>query len=395
MNSRLNVSDLLRVGSVGFRARRLRAVLSALGISLGIGSIVGILGVSASSQADLLAQLDRLGTNLLTVAPGQAVGGGNAVLPATAPGMIRRVGPVQQVAATGVISSVTVRRTDKIPSFLTGGVSVRASDITLLQTLGGRIRHGAFLNRATAKYPAAVLGASAADYLGLTNLRYHVQIYVGGQWFAVIGILDPLTLAPELDRSILIGYPAAETYLGFDGRYTAIYLRTDPDQVANVEAVLARTANPAHPEQVNVSRPSDVLAARAAAKGAYTALFIALGSVALLVGAVGIANVMFISVLERRSEIGLRRALGGTKLHIGLQFLTESLLLAAIGGSVGVLFGGIATAIYAVANQSPLVIPIVAVWTGLISALIVGALAGLYPALRAARQSPAEALRAV
>jgi len=395
VNSRLNSLDVLRVGSVGLRARRLRAALSALGISLGIGAIVGVLSISASSQADLLAQLDRLGTNLLTVGPGQALGGGNASLPATAPGMIRRVGPVQQVSATGIVADATARRTDKIPRFLTGGVSVRASDVNLVQTLGGTVGHGVFLNSATGQYPAAVLGRSTADYLGIVDLRQGVQIYVGDQWFTIVGILDRLTLAPELDRSILVGYPAAEKYLHFDGHYSVIYLRTDPEQVADVESVLARTANPAHPEQVDVSRPSDVLTARAAAKGAYTTLFIALGSVALLVGGVGIANVMFISVLERRSEIGLRRALGATKFHVGLQFLTESLLLSAVGGGLGVVLGGAATLVYAIGNHSNVVIPSLAISVGLTAALLVGALAGLYPAMRAARFSPAEALRTV
>lgn len=393
MTSRLTFRDVFRVGSLGLRSRRLRALLSALGIGIGIAAIVGVLGVSASSQALLLAQLDALGTNLLTVSPGQALGGGQAYLPQTAPGMIRRVGPVLTVAANGLVPDVHVFRTDKIPAVESGGISVRATDANLPQTLGARLQHGTFLNAATARYPAVVLGASTAQHLGITDLRYPVEVYLGRQRFTVIGILQPVVLAPNLDRSALVGYPAAQRYLHFDGEYTTVYLRADPEQVPDVQAVLARSANPAHPEEVQVSRPSDVLAARVAAQGAYTSLFIGLGAVALLVGGVAIANTMLTAVLERRSEIGLRRALGATEAQVGLQFLTESLLLSGLGGLAGVLLGSLATTVYALSNHWMVVIPLLAVWGGMAAALLVGAVAGLYPALRAARLTPTEALR--
>jgi len=395
VNSRLTFPDLFRVGSLGLRSRRLRALLSALGVSIGIAAIVGVLGISASSQARLLAQLDALGTNLLTVAPGQALGGSQAYLPQAAPGMIRRVGPVLTVSGTGLVPNAQVFRTDKIPRVESGGISVRAADVNLLQTLGATLQHGTFLNPATAQYPAVVLGASAAQYLGISDAEYPIQVYLGGQWFTVIGILQPVALAPTLDRSALVGYPAAQRYLHFDGEYTTVYLRTDPNQVADVQAVLARTANPNHPEEVAVSRPSDVLAARVAAQGAYTSLFIGLGAVALLVGGVAIANTMLTAVLERRSEIGLRRALGATETHVGLQFLTESLLLSGMGGLAGVLLGSLATTVYALSNHWIVVVPLLAVWSGMASALLVGGVAGLYPATRAARLTPTEALRTV
>jgi putative ABC transport system permease protein len=368
-------------------------MLSGLGISIGIAAMVGVLGISASSQARLIAQLDALGTNLLSVAPGQSLAGAQSYLPRTAPGMIRRVGPVLAVSATGVLPDVHVFRSDKIPAVETGGIAVRATDVNLVQTLTAGMQRGTFLNAATAQYPAVVLGASTARYLGITDLHYPVQVYLGGKWFTVVGILQPAALAPVLDRSVLIGYPAAEHYLHFDGEYTTVFLRTDPTQVSDVQAVLARTANPAHPEEVEVSRPSDVLAARAVAQSAYTSLFIGLGAVALVVGGVAIANTMLTAVLERRGEIGLRRALGATEGHVGLQFLTESLLLSGLGGLAGVLLGSLATAAYALTNHWTVVIPPLAIWGGMGSALLVGAVAGLYPALRAARLSPTEALR--
>jgi putative ABC transport system permease protein len=388
---RLGLRDLIVVGAGGLTTRRLRAGLSALGVAIGIAAIVAVLGISSSSKADLLAQLDRLGTNLLTVAPGQTFGGDTATLPLQAVGMIRRIRPVQQAAATATISNTAIYRNDHIPAEETGGLSVAAADLKLPQAVGATLAKGRWLNAATARYPATVLGATTAAQLGVD--RIGSQVWLGGHWFTVVGILNPVTLAPELDRAALIGLPAAKQLFGADGSPSTIYVRADPDQVSDVQGVLAATANPEHPNEVQVSRPSDALAAQAAAKSALNSLLLGLGGVALLVGGVGIANVMVIGVLERRSEIGLRRALGATKGHIRTQFVVESLLLALLGGAGGVALGALVTAAYATQKHWQVVVPLSGVAGGVGVALALGALAGLYPAIRAARLAPTDALR--
>jgi putative ABC transport system permease protein len=391
---RLRAGDLARVASVGLRTRKLRAALSALGIAIGVAAIVAVLGLSSSSQAGLLAQIDRLGTNLLTVANGQDLLGKTVELPTAAPAMISRIGPVTVVQDTGA-TGASAYRSPYIPAIETNALSVQAATLGLPAAVGTGIAQGRYLNAATAREPVAVLGAAAATRLGIPRIYPGMRIWVGHQWFYVTGILKPATLAPEIDASVLVGFPAAETYLGFDGHPSTIYVRSATSQVPAVQSVLAATANPENPSQVSVSRPSDALVARAEANSAFNGLFLGLGAVALLVGAVGVANIMIISVLERRSEIGLRRALGATKNHIRVQFLSEAMLLALAGGAAGVAAGVIATGIYASGKHWAIVIPALAWAGGLASALIIGVIAGLVPALRAARMSPTQALWAV
>jgi putative ABC transport system permease protein len=391
---RLRPADLARVASVGLRTRKLRAGLSALGIAIGVAAIVAVLGLSASSSAGLLAEIAKLGTNLLTVTNGQTLFGGTAELPTAAPAMIARTPAVTAVQATGTVDA-KVYRSPLIPAINTNGLGVQAASLGLPAAVGTSIAQGHYLNAATAREPVAVLGAAAAQRLGVDRIWPGERIWLGGQWFYLAGILRPAVLAPELDSSVLVGFPAARRYLHFDGHPSTIYLRAETSQVTNVQALLAAAANPENPSQVAVSQPSAALVAQAEAKTALNGLFLGLGAVALLVGAVGVANIMVISVLERRSEIGLRRALGATKGHIRTQFLAEAILLALAGGAVGVAAGAAATAIYATTKGWATVIPAAAWAGGLSAALLIGAAAGLLPALRAARLSPTQALWAL
>ena len=392
--ARLKGGDLARVASVGLRTRRLRAALSALGIAIGVAAIVAVLGLSSSSQAGLLAEIDRLGTNLLTVTNGQSVTGQNVELPLRAPAMIGRIGPVWQVQYIGT-TTANAYRTPLIPKVQTSGLSVDAASLGLPRAVGTTVYQGRYLNPATAREPVCVLGAAAAQRLGIDRIYRGERVWVGGMWFYVTGILKPAVLAPEIDNAVLVGFPAAERYLGMDGHPSTIYVRAQTSQVAAVQSLLAQTANPENPSGVDVSQPSAVLTARADAKGAFNGLFLGLGAVALLVGAIGVANIMIISVLERRSEIGLRRALGATRRQIRTQFLTEAILLALAGGAAGVAAGGIATTVYATTKHWTVVIPTQAWAGGITAAIAIGALAGLLPAIRAASLSPTEALRTV
>ena len=214
---RLRPADLARVASVGLRTRKLRASLSALGIAIGVAAIVAVLGLSTSSQAGLLAEIDALGTNLLTVTNGQTLAGGTAELPVAAPGMISRIGPVTAVQDTGTISGVSAYRNPRIPAVNTNGLAVRAATLGLPQAVATSVAQGSYLNAATAAEPVAVLGAAAATRLGIDRIYPGERIWVGHQWFYLAGILKPAILAPEVDTSVLIGFQAARTYLGFDG----------------------------------------------------------------------------------------------------------------------------------------------------------------------------------
>jgi len=396
--SRLLPADVLRVASVGLRTRRVRAALSALGVAIGIAAMVAVLGISESSKAGLVAQLNELGTNLLTVAPGQTFLGKSAELPEAAERAARNLSSVRSAAAVTAIASASVRRNRYIEAAETGGIGVYAADPELLATLGGRVLEGHFLDPANERYPLVVLGSVAAQRLGVTSLTVDgrgVEVYLGNTWFTVAGVIGPQPLAPEIERAALIGYPIAHDLFGTSRHASMLYVRADPERVPEADALLAATADPQNPENTTVSRPSAALQARADAQSTLTAVFLGLGAVALLVGGVGIANVMVISVLERRPEIGLRRALGARAVHIGVQFLGESILLSALGGLAGIALGAAATAGYARVQGWIVVVPVLAVAGGVVLALMLGALAGVYPAVRAARLAPAAALRSV
>ena len=392
---RLGPRDALRVAATGLRARPLRAVLSALGIAIGIAAMVAVVGISASSRAEIDRELRALGTNLLTVQAGESLRGGPAKLPEESVDMVARIGPVRSVSAIGAIDDAFVYRNDQIDELVTNGIITMAARPDLLNAVGGEVASGRWLDDALATYPTVVLGATTADRLGISQTDGSVAVWLGGEWFTVVGILQPSLLAPELDPAALVGWTVAEELLGYDGAPTTLYERSPESQVEEVRAVLPASANPENPEEITVSRPSDALAAQAAADETLITLLLALGGVALLVGGIGVANTMVIAVLERRSEIGLRRALGATRGHIRVQFLGESVLLAGLGGIGGAALGGAVTAGFAASREWPFALPIWVLVGAAVATILVGAIAGAYPAVRAARMSPTAALATV
>lgn len=388
--SRLRPGDVAEAGLYGVRGRTGRSTLTAIGIAIGIAAIVAVFGISASSRADLLAQIDALGTDLLVVEAGNTLSGDQAKLPVDAPDMVRRINPVRRAAAVSLLDTGVQRNEhDTTPN----GITVGTVETGLLDTIDGTLATGRFLDEVTSKLPTVVLGAVAAQRLGITDLTGTPTVVIGGKRFAVIGILDPTTLHPDLDRSVMIGEGAATEYLGYELYPTRIYARTSPQYVDDVTRVLGRTVNPAAPNEVSVSRPSDALEARAAVDAGLQQLLIGLGLVALAVGGVGVANVMVISVLERRSEIGLRRALGATRRHIGFQFLVEAATLTTIGGVGGATLGATITFLYAQRQGWTVTVPASVIAASVAAALLLGLVAGLYPAIRAATMNPADAVR--
>ncbi|MFB6603630.1 ABC transporter permease [Streptomyces noursei] len=396
---RLSPRDLVSLGLLRLRTRPLRAMLSALGICIGVATMVIVVGIPASSKQALEEDMARLGTNLLRVQKDENASGGQAApLPEKADNLAAGIGPVTSTAAVGTLPGVTVRRSDKVPELENLGLTVMAVRGQLLQTLDGQL-HAGQLPDTTGPHPTVLLGVTAAERLGITDLtpedgQTGPQVWIGDRWFTVTGILKSTPLLPEINHSALVGWQTAKQHLGFDGHPSTVYLRAAEHALDDVRTVLPATVNPQHPGAVAVSRPSDALQAKELTETAFSSLFLGLAAVALLVGGVGVANTMIISVLERRKEIGLRRALGANQRQIRTQFLTESVVLCLLGGLAGVLLGAAGTAGYAATQQWPTVLPPAAILGGLGAAVLVGILAGIYPAHRASRLPPSQALAA-
>lgn len=387
--SRLRPADLFGLGTAGIRARPLRAVLSALGIAIGVAAMVAVLGISASSQAKLEAQLSSLGTNLLSAV---AADGGNAAgpLPRNAADRLARLPGVTATAAVGTLADTSVYRNQFVDPQRTGGVTVAAVDTAFLEVVAGDMLSGSWFDATTSAFPTAVLGFEAASRLG--TVEPGSNVWLGDTLVTVIGILEPLSLAPEYDSAALIGSRVAEAQFGWDGHPSVVMQRATEAELETVRELTPAVIHPQQPGAVSVSRPSDALAAQQAVDDVFTSMLVGLGSISLLVGAIGVANTMVISVIERRKEIGLRRALGATRRHIRLQFVTEALVLSGLGGLAGVVIGAGVTLGVAFANGWTPVVSAPVAGIAVLATLLVGAVAGLYPAVRASRTPPTAAL---
>ena len=390
--NKLRTKDLFFVALYGVKARKGRAALTSIGIGIGIAAIVAVSGIAASGSADLLSTLESLGTNLVKASPQAGFFGTQEELPEGVIGMVERIGPVEEVTST-TQTDLLVRRSNFISEFEGGGISTIVTSSELLNVIGGNLLEGRFITDGLSDLPITVLGSVTAKRLGITNLSQPSKILIDDEWFGVIGIIEELKIHPDLDRSVFIGYGAAKKLFDINEEPTTIYLRANPSFIEDVVEVIAPSMNPENPDQVEVSRPSDALEAQQAVEASFTNLLLGLGSVALLVGGVAIANVMVMSVLERRMEIGVRRSIGATRREIRYQFLLESIVLSGIGGLVGVMLGSLITLAYTNYTNIVFSIPVWQILGAVVLALLIGAISGVYPAIKASKIQPAEAVR--
>ncbi|GAB2489910.1 ABC transporter permease [Promicromonospora xylanilytica] len=386
----LTVRDALATAALGPRSRPSRSLLSMLGVAIGIATLVAIMGITATNQARLQAELEAMGSNVLEVRPGTGPDMEPVPLPESATPMIRRIGPVLDAAAVRQIDQAGVYRSDLVPTSMGGGLTAMAVQSELARAMDLTVSQGAWFDDASVTMPTTVLGPVAAEQLGVTELGQ--RVWVDDTWYAVIGVLAPSRLVPQLDSAALIGETWALTqHPGLP--ISTIYVRTRTGTVDAVHNVLDDTVNPDVPRAVTVSPPSQLANAQKAVDDTFQNLALGLAGVALLVGAIGIVNTMIIAVLERRAEIALRRAVGARATQIRGQFMLEAGFLGLGGGTAGAVLGLFAVLVYGALQDTSPRPDLTAAGLGIALSVLVGTLAGIYPAMRAARLSPVQGLR--
>lgn len=395
MSRYLRPADVLRTAWRGMASRPQRTMLAALGIAVGIAALVALTAASASNRADLLAQLDEMGPNFAVVMPGLGPDREPVPLPQSAPEAIARQDGVVRVGVFETApEGLGVYRSDVVPGTESGGIGVAVARPDVLPAVGAELAHGRWFDDASRGLPVTVLGATAAERLGIA--RAGERVWIGGQWYGVLGILGSAGLATDVDSSALLGDRwVRDTYEDETiGEISMIYVRAEPGLVDRVADLLAAAASPGWPH-VGVAKLSELAQARATADDSLALLGVALGGIALLVGGVGIANTMVVAVMERRGEIGLRRSLGARPGQVAGQFVTEAVMLSALGGAAGIGVGVLTALVIAAVTAQPVAIPADVLIAGPVVSVLVGALSGLQPAIRAARLSPTVALRSI
>ena len=391
--TRLSVLDTLATATLGPRGRPLRAVLSALGVAIGIASLVAVLGIPACFQAEAQAEFDAWGANMVIAQPAtDRYTQEQTPLPESAPAMVSRIWSVKSTFSVRYVQDARAYRTDKMPEGQSQGLSVVIGDGDPLGTLSTAMASGRWFDDASAQLPTVVLGSNAAILLGA---GVDQRVWIGDSWWAVIGVLDPVPgFAAQLNSSTFLAPGWAEKQWP-NLPIGQILANAYPGKVNAVTSVMAATVNPAKPTGVDVSQPTSYGMAQDFFLSMFANLALGLGGISLLVGGIGIANTMVVSVMERRGEIGVRRALGARTGQIGLQFVLEAGFIGLFGGVMGVGLGTYAVFCFAAYNAIQFAIPVWVLAAGPGLSILVGMLAGLYPSLKAARQSPTVTLRAV
>jgi len=387
--------DLLSIAVGGIRARKVRTLLIMLGPVVGVAAMVGAVGLTESAKGDLKARLAELGTNLITAEAGASFGQQNPTLPKSAVSRVKAIESVERASAVAEVKGVvTLPSAAGASYYQTFPVPVLASDDKLPEVLEVPIRSGRWLAKSDGanKTRAVVLGGGLADEYGVLPGEIRT-VQLNGIDYGVVGVLDRVPLEPSLDNAAFVTQWAAKHDFATDGAPTKMYVRARPGSTEATSKAIPTAVSLGGSGSVTTKIPSDALEASARADKTLqqTALFA--GLLALAVGGLGIANVMSISVIQRSSEIGIRRALGSTRALIALQFLLEALFVGLLGGLVGAVVGvGIVYLVSAIAGWVVVIdyakMPI---WIGL--AVGVAAVAGLYPSVKAARLEPLETLR--
>jgi putative ABC transport system permease protein len=380
--------------TLGPRTRLVRAALSALGIAIGVAALVALQGIPASQQAEIRAEMDRQGANLIVVYPGKdgpEFDAPEVPLPLEAPAMVQRIGPVEAVLVRRDLPEVAVYRNNLIPEGQSGSLAAAVADGDLPGALNVNLAEGRWFDAASRTMPTVVLGDGAARRLqvGVGN-----RLWIDHRWWAVVGVLEKLELASEMDSTAFLAPDYAET-LYPEQPISSMYVSSAHGKAGAVRGVLAATVNPARPDGVSVTGLSDYFEAGQMVDRMFRTLSLGLGALALLIGGIGIANTMVVAVMERRGEVGLRRALGARTGQIALQFVLEAAVIGLAGGALGVALGAYATYLYTAVGHMAFALPWWVVAAGPGISVAVGALAGLYPSLKAARVSPTVALRAI
>jgi putative ABC transport system permease protein len=389
------VRDLLSVAWTGLTARRVRTLLIMVGPVVGVAAMVCAIGLTESAKGSLQAQLAKLGTNLIVAQAGGTFGSQNPTFPNNAVQRVRAISSVESAAATTNMSAVAALPIQGASAYYEAfPVPVRAADLNLPSVLNVPVIDGRWLNKADEQLhvDSVVLGEGIAKQYGYLPGEVRT-IELNGVNFGVVGVLGPVPLDPDLDNAVFVTQWAAQNVFQTNGQPNQLYVRADPGTTQQTANAIPTAISLGGSDQTSTQVPSDVLQAAAQANTTLQEVALFAGLLALTVGGLGIANVMSISVIQRSSEIGIRRAVGHNRAKIGMQFLLESLFVGILGGTMGAILGVIIVYVVsafahwtAVVNYSQ--IPL---WMAL--AVAVSAVAGLFPSIKAARLEPLETLR--